>query len=119
MRFERHLLPLAFLAFVAFLGGCRNACQGLCKDMYDYALDECGYEWSRDDLKACYEAYATSETPRSTRDSCREYRGEIGAWWDCEDIAEYFEAASHEDTGDTQEPQDTQDPQDTGDTGGK
>lgn len=81
------LLPLLLSALI--LGpGCKNACQDLCTDMYNFALD-CGYEFPEEQLDACYEDMSSSETPRTTRDYCRDYQ-DIGEWWTCEEIGRYF-----------------------------
>ena len=85
------LLPLVLL----LAPSCRNACQALCKEMYEYG-EECGHSWTDDDLKACYEGFARSETPKTDRESCQAYYDDLREWWDCDDIARYFDEAVDE-----------------------
>jgi hypothetical protein len=70
--------------------GCHNACQALCKEMYNYAL-ECGYDVTKEELKACYDSQSASETPRSERQLCRDYYADLRDEWACEDLADYWD----------------------------
>jgi len=89
------LLPIALLA----LAGCRNDCQKLCVAMSDYA-SECGYEVSKDELKACISDHANKTTPKTERDVCAEEAPALREEWTCDEIARYFqEAQTGDDTG--------------------
>jgi hypothetical protein len=97
----RRALPIAVLLLgPTLLAGC-NACQALCGEMYDYAL-ECGIDVPKEQLKECRQAQANANTPRSERAHCRDYFDEVRAEWTCEDLAEYWDGE-----GGQQQPQDT------------
>ncbi len=91
------LLTLTVLS----VAGCQNACQALCTEMYDYAL-ECGIKVKEAELEACIEENSNEVTPRSSRDSCKEHYENVRDEWDCDDLARYWD----EEEGET-EPQDT------------
>jgi hypothetical protein len=98
----RHALSIALLVFGSTLAtGCNNACQALCREMYDYAL-ECGYSVSKDELKTCRQSQTNSETPRTERQLCRANFDDLRAEWSCDDLADYWDGQG----GDTQ-PADT------------
>jgi hypothetical protein len=87
----RHVVTIAVLSLGATLSvGCNNACQALCGEMYDYAL-ECGYDVSKDELKACRASQANANTPRSERKLCREYYADVRSEWSCDDLGDYWD----------------------------
>ncbi len=87
----RHLPVAILLLGSTTLGtGCRNACQAMCREMYDYA-NECGYGVSKDELKACYQEQSSSNTPRTERQLCRDYFDDMRDEWTCEDLADYWD----------------------------
>ncbi len=100
MRHTALIIPL--LLGLPLLGsGCRNACQALCREMYDYAL-ECGHSVTKEDLRACYQAETTSLQPRTKRQDCREGFDDLRLEWDCDDLVRYFNGtggSEPEDTG--------------------
>ncbi len=98
----RHAVPIAVLLLGAALGsGCNNACQALCGEMYDYAL-ECGHPVTKDELKACRASQSNSNTPRSERALCREHYDDMRNEWSCDDLADYWDGQ-----GGHTEPEDT------------
>jgi hypothetical protein len=98
----RHAVPIALLLLGSTLAvGCNNACQALCGEMYDYAL-ECGHPVSKDELKSCRQSQSNANTPRSERAQCRANFDDLRAEWTCEDLADYWDGEG----GQTQ-PQDT------------
>jgi hypothetical protein len=80
---------------VPVLGGCKNPCQSLCRDMAALAED-CGYTVDNDALQSCFDDQARSETTKEDRQSCNEFDQDLTGWWDCEDVGRYF---SSNDTG--------------------
>ncbi len=87
----RHAALIAALFLgSAFGSGCNNACQALCGEMYDYAL-ECGYDVTKDELKACRQAQSNNQTPRSERALCRDHYDDMRAEWSCDDLADYWD----------------------------
>ena len=94
-------IAILLLGSTVSVTGCRNACQAMCKEMYDYAL-ECGYEVSKDELKACYDAEGNANVPRNKRQLCREFYDDMRVEWTCEDLGDYWD----EDPG-LQETEDT------------
>lgn len=81
---------LALLPLLALAPGCHNACQKLCDDIFEYA-QECGFDPSKDELKACYDAEASSEQDRDKRAQCRMNAADLKEEWDCEDLVPYFD----------------------------
>ncbi len=87
----RHLLSaVTLLGFTALASGCNNACQALCNEMYDYAL-ECGHPVTKDELKACKQDQSNQNTPRTERQLCRQYYADMRSEWTCEDLADYWD----------------------------
>ena len=97
----RHAVPVLLLLLgSALASGCNNACQALCGEMYDYAV-ECGFDVSKDELKACRQSQSNANTPRSERAQCRANYDDLRAEWSCDDLGDYWD-----DQG-GQQPQDT------------
>ncbi len=86
MRNLHHILLLLLLA-----PSCHNACQALCDDIYDFAVNDCGADWTRDDLKECYKAQSLGQTDSTHRSDCRDADASVADWWDCGDIDRYFD----------------------------
>jgi hypothetical protein len=98
----RHAAPFALLLLGSTLAvGCNNACQALCGEMYDYAL-ECGLPVTKDELKTCRQRQANANTPRSERAQCRANFDDLRVEWTCEDLADYWDGE-----GNLHETQDT------------
>ena len=91
------LLPLLLPA--ALLPGCRNACQQLCLEMRDFAMDECGYEFSDAEVDTCIAEHKGSLLEKGEAGVCRDGRGQIDEEWDCDEVAAYFDEPG--DTGPT------------------
>ena len=74
------------------VGGCHNSCQQICSKMRKYA-EECGISVSQDELSACFERQAGSES-KPDRPICREYGDldTIKQEWSCEDVEDYWMA---------------------------
>ena len=80
------------MILVLFLAtGCKNSCQQLCSDIQDYAK-ECGYDFSQDMLKQCYQDHKGSELEKGEAGSCRDIAPNIRDEWTCDDFADYFDA---------------------------
>ena len=88
------------LATGALGPGCHNACQDLCKEMYDYAL-ECDLPVTQDELKACYKEQSSPNTPRSERQLCRQNFDNLRDEWTCEDLSAYWDGEGGEQPEDT------------------
>ncbi len=96
----RHVLPLiVILIGSALASGCNNACQALCGEMYDYAL-ECGFDVSKDELKSCRQDQANANTPRTERQLCRDHFDDMRAEWTCDDLADYWDGQGGQQQGD-------------------
>lgn len=90
------------------LAGClRNACQRLCVDIANYAKDQCGLEFPKEQLKQCIEDHRSSQMDNAheTNAICRSEAPNLSDEWTCDDLAAYFhEGGSAGDTaggGDT------------------
>ena len=82
------------LALLLATGCLRNACQQLCNDMRDYAKDECGLEWSKEQLQDCYKEQRRGNLPENeTVGDCREAAPHLEEEWTCEEFEDYFDAA--------------------------
>lgn len=84
---------LAVLVCGLALGGCRNSCQLLCVRMAKVAEDECGFTVPDEQLTACIDAQAGSES-KDDRATCREF-GDVDAIkneWSCEQLGAYWGA---------------------------
>lgn len=76
-------------ATLALAGGCRNACQDVCTQMADYAV-ECGFTVPDADLDACY---ARQKNPSGDdAKACRDYGDPttLRNQWSCEEVSAYF-----------------------------
>ena len=82
------LLPLLTLLLM-LAPGCRNSCQAMCKEIYKYANDSCGRDFTKDQLAACYDNMAAGNLTREDRKACRQ-NDDVTDWWDCTDIEKYF-----------------------------
>ncbi len=80
------------LVSILVLAGCRNPCADLCKTFQDYA-ETCGYEWTKDDLKACYDDNAKDGLSETELQTCDEYGDRLEDEWTCEDLAPYFDGS--------------------------
>ena len=78
----------AALLGLAALGGCRNPCQDLCHEMADYAAEDCGEEWSQDEIKACTEAYREADDDEQA--VCEDIAPSLREEWTCDDLSPYF-----------------------------
>jgi len=97
----RHPVTIAvFLLGAASASGCNNACQALCGEMYDYAL-ECDFDVSKDELKACRQSQSNANTPRTRRQQCRDNYDNLRVEWSCDDLGDYWDGQGG------QQPQDT------------
>jgi hypothetical protein len=83
----RRALPL----LVLFSIGCKNECQQLCHEMADFAEEECGKTWEKDQLKACVDDFKTSELEDADIEYCAEVSPYLREEWTCEEIGEYFD----------------------------
>lgn len=79
--------------------GCRNPCQQLCTDIRDYAEDECGLQFTNDEVKACIADHKRSEVDRGTRQTCDQGLETLQNEWTCEDLQDYFTDAPAGDSG--------------------
>lgn len=86
----RSRLPLVAL-FAAASGvlGCKNDCQQLCHAMADYAAEDCGEEWSKDQLKACMDEQREASEDRLA--VCADITDSLREEWTCDDLAVYFD----------------------------
>lgn len=83
---------VAGLALVAALSGCKNDCQQLCHEMADYAAEDCGKEWSKDQLSTCMDDQkAAVEANPSREQVCADITPTLREEWSCDDIATYFD----------------------------
>ena len=98
LTFSAAVLPLLLLP-AALLAGCNNTCQQLCVEMRDFALDECGYEFSEAEVDTCISEHAGSMLDKGEAGVCRDGRGKIAEEWDCEEVAAYFDDGQGGDTG--------------------
>ena len=51
------------------LMGCRNQCQRLCSDIADYAQEECGLEFSDEEVKQCFKDNKRSQLRQYIEDN--------------------------------------------------
>ncbi len=98
----RNAVSLALILIGSTLAtGCNNACQALCGEMYDYAL-ECGFDVSKDELKSCRQSQSNQNTPRSERALCRDHYSDLRSEWTCDDLGDYWDGEGGlPDPGDT------------------
>ena len=80
------------LAAALLLSACKNECQQLCNDIADYAVD-CGFEFSKEEIKACEDANKGKELNDNTLAVCEETRPFLAEEWSCDEISEYFDTA--------------------------
>lgn len=87
----RRLAGVAALA--AALGtGCRNDCQRLCQEMADFAEEDCGKEFPKEQVKECMAAYPNAEVDEDQEAVCADITPTLREEWTCEEINEYFDA---------------------------
>ena len=79
--------------------GCRNNCQQLCQEMADFASEDCGQEFSKDDVKACMDAYHSREIDDQTDEVCEDISPSLREEWTCDDIAAYFDGGGADAAG--------------------
>ena len=86
----KHLMALIFGLAVAPLTGCQNACQQLCVELEDFAI-ECGIAVPQSQLIQCLEDQAGANS-RGNRKDCRQNNspGDIRDEWTCEDMEIYW-----------------------------
>jgi len=92
---------LMAVGVAAVAAGCHNPCQDVCVEMKKYA-EECGFEISNDDLKACF------ESQRKPDDVTKAFCVEFGdpetirvEWASCDELAIYWDAATGTTTADS------------------
>lgn len=82
----------AGLALIAALSGCKNDCQQLCHEMADYASEDCGKEWSKDQLKSCMDDQKDAvKANESIEQVCADILPTLREEWSCDDIDAYFD----------------------------
>lgn len=86
-------LPAVALLLAAPLAiGCKNDCQQLCHAMADYAADDCGEEWSKDQLKSCMDDQKEAvKDNEDLNEVCADIADSLKEEWTCEDLAVYFD----------------------------
>ena len=86
----RHMTALGLGLGLAALTGCHNACQHLCVEMEDFAI-ECGIAVPNSQFIQCLEDQAGTNS-RGNRKDCRQNNspGDIREEWTCEDIEIYW-----------------------------
>jgi hypothetical protein len=87
---SRFLLGSAALLTLLATTACRNNCQQLCQDMADFAAEDCGEEFSKDDVKSCMDAYHNREIDDEADEVCEDISSSLREEWTCDDIKEYF-----------------------------
>lgn len=94
-------MRLIWLLALPLTTACRNPCQQLCVEIADYAKDECGLVFSRDEISTCIQDHATRDVVKETRALCAEGLPTVSEEWTCEDINDYFtpSAAATDDSG--------------------
>lgn len=76
----------------ALSAGCKNDCQQLCHAMADYAAEDCGKEWSKEQLKSCMDDQKAAVEDNEEREQvCADITDSLREEWTCEDIAAYFD----------------------------
>ena len=83
--------PGAIVALALGLAGCRNSCQDLCQEMADFAEEECGKEFPKDQVKECMETYHNREIDEGDEAVCEDILPTLREEWTCEEIKPYFE----------------------------
>lgn len=84
------------LLALPLLVGCKNSCQQLCVDIAEYALNECGLQFTDEEMDTCIADHAGSETEREDQQACAEAAPHLEEEWDCETLKEYFKASAAE-----------------------
>ena len=81
--------PLLLLA-LTLAAGCRNSCQQLCNDMANFAKDNCGKEFSSDEVSQCISDHSKEDA--DAREACSTAAPGLDSTeeWNCDDIQEYF-----------------------------
>ena len=79
------------LLFAVLITGCKNSCQQLCAEIRDYASAECNLQFTKDELKTCYQDHAGSGLEKGDQKTCRESLSLVDEEWECDDIADYFD----------------------------
>lgn len=82
--------------------GCRNDCQQLCQEMADFAEEDCGKEFPKEEVNACMDAYHKRELEEGDEEVCADITPTLREEWTCDDINAYFtEATSGSGSSDT------------------
>ena len=89
------------LVSVLSMASCRNSCQQLCVEMRDYALDECGLQFTDDEMNTCLDEQKSKNVDRETRESCAVGIETLEDDWDCDDLRDYFKSGGADDADDT------------------
>jgi hypothetical protein len=72
--------------------GCHNACQQLCKDMADYAKNQCDLQFSPEDIDNCYKEQRRGNLQDDlTVADCKDAAPQLEQEWSCDDVADYFD----------------------------
>jgi len=87
---SRFIVGSAALVALLATSGCRNNCQQLCQDMADFAEEDCGQEFSKDQVKSCMEAYHNREIDDDLDLVCEDISPSLREEWTCDDIKDYF-----------------------------
>ena len=89
------------LVSLPFTVACRNSCQQLCLEIRDYALDECGLEFTDDEVQTCLDEQKNKYVERETHESCDVGLQTLRDDWECEDLRDYFKSGGSSDADDT------------------
>lgn len=87
---SRLFVGSAALLMLLSTAGCRNNCQQLCQEMADYASEDCGEEFTKDQVKSCMETYHNREIDDDLDAVCEDISPTLREEWTCEDVKEYF-----------------------------
>jgi len=83
-------LALAVLALVA-LTACRNSCQQLCRDLSDYAQDDCGLTVPDGQLQTCIDEHDRKSLEENETESCQlAAETEFEDEWSCDEAASFL-----------------------------
>lgn len=86
------LLPLAGTA-------CRNPCQTLCVEIYDFAREECDLNFTEAELDQCIANHRGGELDQGEKGTCRDGTGNVADEWDCDELEVYFTVQAGGDGG--------------------
>lgn len=94
MRSVRNLVVVLAVGASTLLASCDNSCQQICDRMARYA-EECDIEVSKEDIQACKDAQAGSNSSED-RAACRENNSgsDIRDEWECSELRAYFNEVS-------------------------